>query len=293
MLDRGTSWDGVQGSGILPNGKGWGFTNLQYVGASGMGAFCYKDGLPTAWTNWNHRSDIGNAEEWEYVTPALYYLGRRLVPEYCGHGKYRGAIGHSAVYVILNPGRLAINRGGGTGARNTVIANGMCGGYPAPGVFIKTLHGTNMRELMARGEPYRSSPWELDEFVASGRLKAARSTAGKRTSAARNEGRGRLRPGRGRRWRLGRSTRARSRAGPRRLAERVARRRHRARGLRRGVCRCRARREGRRVGNRRAAQGDPRAPSGPRCAGQGLVAGDAPPRTGRRLHRARALDAPR
>jgi acetone carboxylase alpha subunit len=173
------SWDGVQGSGILPNGKGWGFTNLQYVGASGMGAFCYKDGLPTVWTNWNHRSDIGNAEEWEYVTPALYYLGRRLVPEYCGHGKYRGAIGHSAAYVILNPGRLAINRGGGTGARNTVIANGMCGGYPAPGVFIKTLHGTNMRELMERGDPYPSSPWELDEFVASGRLKAARSTAWK------------------------------------------------------------------------------------------------------------------
>jgi N-methylhydantoinase B/acetone carboxylase alpha subunit len=173
------SWDGVQGSGILPNGMGWGFTNLQYVGASGMGAFAYKDGLPTAWTCWNHRSDIGNAEEWEYVTPALFYLGRKLVPEYCGHGKYRGAIGHSATYVILNPGRLAVNRGGGTMARGTVIANGMSGGYPAPGVFVKTFHETNMRDLMARGEPYPSSPWELDEFVADGRLEAQRSTAWK------------------------------------------------------------------------------------------------------------------
>ena len=174
------SWDGVQGSGILPNGQGWGFTNLQYVGGSGMGAFAYKDGAPTAWTNWNHRSDIGNAEEWEYVTPTLYYIGRGLVPEYCGHGKYRGALGHSATYVIINPGRLAINRGGGTGARNTVFANGMCGGYPGPGVFIKSFHGTNMRELMAASEPYPRSPWELDEFIADGRLKAARSTAWKK-----------------------------------------------------------------------------------------------------------------
>jgi acetone carboxylase alpha subunit len=81
--------------------------------------------------------------------------------------------------VILNPGQLAINRGGGTGARNALIANGMCGGYPGPGIFIKTFHETNMRDLMARGEPYPSSPWELDEFVADGRLKAGRSTAWK------------------------------------------------------------------------------------------------------------------
>lgn len=174
------SWDGVQGSGILPNRQGWGFTNLQYVGGSGMGAFAYKDGLPTAWTNWNHRSDIGNVEEWEYVTPALCYLGRNLVPEYCGHGKYRGAIGHSATYVITNPGQLAINRGGGTGARNAVFANGMCGGYPAPAVFIKMYYDTNMRELMARGEHYPSSPWQLDEFIADGRLTAARSAAWKK-----------------------------------------------------------------------------------------------------------------
>lgn len=173
------SWDGVQGSGILPNGQGWGFTNLQFVGGSGMGAFAYKDGLPTAWTNWNHRSDIGNVEEWEYVTPALYYIGRRLVPEYCGHGKFRGGVGHSATYVIRNPGKLALNRGGGTMARGTVIANGMAGGYPAPGVFVKTYHETNMHERMAAGAPFPSSPWEIDEFIASGELEARRATTWK------------------------------------------------------------------------------------------------------------------
>lgn len=173
------SWDGAQGSGILPNGIGWGFTNLQFVGAAGQGAFAYKDGEPTAWTSWNHRSDIGNVEEWEYVTPALYYLGRGLVPEYCGHGKHRGAVGQSALYAILDPGKLAINRGGGTMATNTVIAVGSSGGYPAPGVFVRTAHDTNLRDLMARSAHYPTSPWQLDEFLADGRLTAGRTTTWK------------------------------------------------------------------------------------------------------------------
>lgn len=170
------SWDGAQGSGILPNGAGWGFTNLQFVGAAGQGAYAYKDGQPTSWTCWNHRSDIGNVEEWEYVTPALYYLGRGLVPEYCGHGKHRGAVGQSAVYAILNPGKLALNRGGGTMATNTVIAVGSAGGYPAPGVFVRTLHDTNLRGLMERSEHYPTSPWEVDQFLDSGHLTARRKT---------------------------------------------------------------------------------------------------------------------
>lgn len=163
----------VMGSLILPGGQLFGFTNLEYVGASGTGAFAYKDGIPTGWCGWNQMSDIGNEEEWEFIMPYMYYLGRRLIPNYCGHGKYRGAVGQASTFLILSPRLLYLNPGAGSQTTTTHTAMGACGGYPAPNTYALAVHGTNTKELIDRGVPYPRDPVEVMEYIEKGVLTAA------------------------------------------------------------------------------------------------------------------------
>ncbi len=57
--------------------------------AAGSGALAIKDGLDTAYVGWNPESDMGNIEVWEQSMPMLY-IGRSIVPNSGGAGKYRG-----------------------------------------------------------------------------------------------------------------------------------------------------------------------------------------------------------
>jgi hypothetical protein len=57
--------------------------------AAGSGALAIKDGLDTAYVGWNPESDMGNIEIWEQNMP-MVYIGRSIVPDSGGAGKYRG-----------------------------------------------------------------------------------------------------------------------------------------------------------------------------------------------------------
>ena len=167
-------WCGIQGGGILPDGTGWGFTNLEFLGAAANGGRPGQDGQSTAWAIQTAMPDIGNAEEWEYITPPVFYLGRKLLPNYCGHGKYRGGIGNTSTFLVLDPGVFSMTRSTASVAMTTHCGVGLFGGYPAPGTFDVTAHDTNMREQMARSAPYPRDPVELRQYVADGRLQAGR-----------------------------------------------------------------------------------------------------------------------
>jgi N-methylhydantoinase B/acetone carboxylase alpha subunit len=165
-------WDGVQGAGELADGTPYGFTNFEYVGGVASGAFCYRDGEPVTWAEWTQLCNIGNAEEFEYLIPTMFYLGRKTLPGFCGHGKFRGGLGQTSVHWMVDPGKhLGMSRGGAGTAMTTFTATGMSGGYPAPNCFHVTARGTNLQELIDNGGHTPRDAMEVIEYAADGRLK--------------------------------------------------------------------------------------------------------------------------
>jgi len=71
------------------------------VTASGSGARGVMDGIDTAWSLWNPEGDQGNAEMWELLYPHLY-LGRRVVTDSGGGGRFRGGTGFESLWMIHN-----------------------------------------------------------------------------------------------------------------------------------------------------------------------------------------------
>lgn len=164
-------WDGVQGAGELADGTPYGFTNFEYVGGVAQGAFCYRDGEPVTWAEWTQLCNIGNAEEFEYLIPTLFYLGRKTLPGFCGHGKFRGGLGQTSVHWVVEPGRhLGMSRGGAGTSMTTFTSLGMNGGYPAPNLFHVTARGTNLNKVMAEGRHAPRDAMEVIEYAQDGRL---------------------------------------------------------------------------------------------------------------------------
>jgi acetone carboxylase, alpha subunit len=163
----------AQGAGVLEDGKTWGWSDFEFAGACGRGASAYMDGKPSIWTSVAPMSDCGNMEEWEYVTPPLFYLGRRLLANYLGHGKYRGSLPPQSTWVVLKPGKY-LNVGGLTLGNPFYPqpATTLSGAYPQPGAYIAVAKGTNIRDLIQQGDPLPRDFQEVLEWINHGRLQA-------------------------------------------------------------------------------------------------------------------------
>jgi N-methylhydantoinase B/acetone carboxylase alpha subunit len=156
---------------VLADGTPYGFTNFEWVGGSAMGAYSFKDGMPTAWSSHTQLCNIGNSEEFEYLIPPTHHLGRKLEPGYCGHGKYRGGIGQSAVHWMKETGqRLGVSRGGVATSLTSYVSLGMNGGYPAPGVVTVTATKTNLDEVFEAGGDTPTTAGELLEYAKEGKI---------------------------------------------------------------------------------------------------------------------------
>jgi acetone carboxylase alpha subunit len=159
------NWGAFQGAGT-----NYGFTNFEWLGGTGRGAWCYRDGEPLVWAAWSQIATIGDAEEFESTVPPLFYLGRKLLKGYFGYGKYRGGPGNSAVHWCVEPGQhIALTRPNGGLSCTPSLALGMSGAYPGPGSFMISARGTNMDELITEGETPRDAS-ELLEMVDNGKL---------------------------------------------------------------------------------------------------------------------------
>jgi len=169
-------WDAVQGEGVLADGTTYGYTNFELLGACAHGAYSYRDGEPAVWFIAGPLCNMGNCEEFEYLVPPLFHLGRRLESGACGHGKFRGGIGLSTVHWVKAPGqRLSASRAGSACSFFTEHALGMFGGYPCPGAVTVVTQGTNLPELIARGDTPRTLS-EVIGAVEDGRLTARSQT---------------------------------------------------------------------------------------------------------------------
>ena len=165
------NWGAFQGAGTTEDGTSYGFTNFEWLGGTGRGAWCYKDGEPLVWAAWSQIATIGDAEEFESCVPPLFYLGRKLLPGYFGYGKYRGGPGNSAVHWCVQPGKhIALTRPNGGLSCTASVGLGMSGAYPGPGSFMISARDTNLQDLIVEGETPRDAR-ELMEQIDDGRLK--------------------------------------------------------------------------------------------------------------------------
>jgi acetone carboxylase alpha subunit len=164
-------WTGIQGEITMNSGFSFGFCQMDLLGASATPARPYMDGEPlgTAW--WNPASDTGSVEEWEYVLPGIYYLGKTVLPGYCGHGKFRGGLGMQLSFIVSDEVKEAIigKVGASTGNYFTGQASVPGGGYPTPTSTLILFRQTNMLDLMAGGE-YPSGIEEIYDWIDSGKL---------------------------------------------------------------------------------------------------------------------------
>jgi acetone carboxylase alpha subunit len=119
---------------------------------NGSPARGYSDGENSAWCLYTPNADFGNAEIAELYYPILF-LGRNLEPDSSGYGRFRGGLGHTAVWMIYNTTGIEYQCGC-AGIRSKVAANhGMYGAYPTFPDRPSYAHDTNVKELIDAGKP--------------------------------------------------------------------------------------------------------------------------------------------
>jgi N-methylhydantoinase B/acetone carboxylase alpha subunit len=170
---RGATPYGYGLEGIFEDGERWAGGNFSCIGADSTGGQPYKDGSPCNGALTNPESDHGEVELFEFLEPTQLNIGRKLVPDYCGHGKFRGGLGMSGVQLITKPGRhLAVSIFASVSSECGATGTGDCGGYPALGSVTYFYHGTNMYELLEKGVPYPSDFIEAKKMYDDGILTA-------------------------------------------------------------------------------------------------------------------------
>ncbi len=140
----------IEMGGTSQYGTPFGMAHFECA-AAGSGALAIKDGLDTAYVGWNPESDMGNIEIWEQNMPMLY-LGRSILPNSGGAGKYRGGCSFISTWLINKTNHLRLVT---SEHSSRVFDNaGMCGGYPAPTCQMhRAVRNTNIKDLIKKQKP--------------------------------------------------------------------------------------------------------------------------------------------
>jgi len=159
-------------AGVMGDGFPWAGGDLTLITCWSGAAFPYRDGEAAAYCTPNPAADQGETEVAEFVQPTNLNIGRKLIPNYCGHGKFRGGLGIGMCQLIVDPGQsLIVAVFGSTGGMGRV-GIGRCGGYPGINDVAYFAHDTNMRALLAEGRGYPKDFVEIRQWVKEGKLKA-------------------------------------------------------------------------------------------------------------------------
>lgn len=121
--------------------------------SNGSPARGFSDGENSAWCIYTPNADFGNAEVTELYYPILY-LGRNIEPDSGGYGRFRGGLGHTAVWMVHNTPSGIEYQCGDAGMRSKIIANhGMYGAYPTWTDTPSYARGSNVKELIDAQKP--------------------------------------------------------------------------------------------------------------------------------------------
>lgn len=169
------SGTGMAVEGLFADGFGWAGGDWSHICARGGPATPFRDGEILVFGGPAPQSDTGEMEATEFIQPTNMFIGRRPLQNYCGHGKYRSAIGLCSLQLIVDPGRkLEVVSSGVSGGGMCEPAYGLCGGYPAPNDINAFFCGTNMREVIAAGGSYPRDIQETREWMKAGKIKVDR-----------------------------------------------------------------------------------------------------------------------
>jgi acetone carboxylase alpha subunit len=140
----------IEMGGTSQYGTPFGMAHFECA-AAGSGALAIKDGLDTAYVGWNPESDMGNIEIWEQNMP-MVYIGRSILPNSGGAGKYRGGCAFLSTWLINKTDHLRLVT---SEHSSRVFDNaGMCGGYPAPTCQMhRSVREPNLPELIRKQKP--------------------------------------------------------------------------------------------------------------------------------------------
>jgi N-methylhydantoinase B/oxoprolinase/acetone carboxylase alpha subunit len=139
--------------------------------SNGQPARAMADGDNSAWSIYTPQADFGNAEISELFYPIMF-LGRNVEPDSGGYGKFRGGLGHTAVWMVKNTPGIEYQCGC-AGLRSKIVANhGMFGAYPTWPDRPSYATGTNMKELIDAKKPLVHERGDPEEPDLAKRLKA-------------------------------------------------------------------------------------------------------------------------
>jgi len=120
------------------------------LAAQGSGARGICDGIDTGYVVWNPESDMGNAEIWEMVFPQIY-LGRNILPNSGGFGKYRGGSGWQSLLMTHNTNHLVLTSA--VAQAKAFDHQGIFGGYPGKSHYVYAMRNTNIKKVIENQEP--------------------------------------------------------------------------------------------------------------------------------------------
>lgn len=135
------------------------YTSFEHS-AQGTGAMFVKDGEGFTAAMWNPEGDMGEVESWERLEPLLY-LGRSVKAMTAGAGRQRGGSGFESLRMVYRTPEQILFNGGQDGF--VFMATGIFGGYPGNSGHRHNLHGTNVRELFEKREPYPTREGDPDD----------------------------------------------------------------------------------------------------------------------------------
>lgn len=119
------------------------------INATGCGARPDMDGVESAGAFFATMSDCSDVEATEADRPFVYTF-RNFFSNSYGHGKYRGGCGVGFGLMIHDTSRFMLGSMGGGSRFPTTL--GLFGGYAVPPVFVQTVHGSNLKALLADGK---------------------------------------------------------------------------------------------------------------------------------------------
>jgi len=129
----------------------FGFLMTEGPGTGGSGACGIRDGNDNGFVLFTPESDAGNCEIWELVLPVVW-LGRKMAPDSCGHGKYRSGLSIHSTYMLFRTPEVFVGIPPGCLA-HIPMNTGILGGYPNVHIFNSYIKNPNLPELIEQRMP--------------------------------------------------------------------------------------------------------------------------------------------
>jgi len=151
ILSNQISVKGFQGAGIDHHGRESGMLNVEAAGTSPSGACAIRDGF-TGFASWQSETEMGNVEVWELLLP-VNWMGRRLIPDLCGWGRYRSGYALASTQMIYKSPLLGFEVWR-VARQDRINPNaGIFGGYPEGKGFGWVVTNANTARLIEERKP--------------------------------------------------------------------------------------------------------------------------------------------